>query len=242
MNINQFKKVANFSNWFNFAGQIVVRAIAILVSVIGRTGITIFLAVANGFAGSLAFADLSSQRFMQYVVSGGIAPEMAKNASHSTAHWVGLVVMIALDICIFIFGFVRPKKNDKGQTVDLEPYSKGMAWFSAALGTAGFLAGMLIKPLESWGLISILEITFMVMISSVAPLLLFVNTKYQKAEDGPLVYEIIDRFNEALKKGVIEYTENAAVKPQPKKPATPSGITTPTGQPFDLDAYIKMKQ
>ena len=237
MNIQQFKKVTQFKNWLRFASEAMVYIISVMVSIIGRTVMNILLAIANGYVGSLAFADIAYPRFMRAVMSAdpALSREMAEHIAHSQAHWSGIVIMLFLDACIFIFGFAPAIKNAKGNVIDLEPYSLGMAVFSALLGTAGFIGGMANGGAIVWNYIAVMNTVFMLMISSVAPILMYINTKYQKAADGGIVGEVLSWVVSEVKKNLSE-TQSPTTLPK-KQPQ--QKITNADGSLFDIDSFLK---
>lgn len=244
MNIQQFKKVTQFKNWLRFASESMVYIISIMVSIIGRTTMNILLALANGYVGSLAFADIAFPRFMRAVMSAdhSLSKGMAEHIAHSQAHWAGIVIMLFLDACIFIFGFVPKIRDSEGRVIDLEPYSLAMAIFSALLGTAGFIGGI---ESDTWGWKDIMNILFMFFFASVAPILMYINTKYQKAADGGIVAEVISWVISEVKKNLAN-TDNVTTLPTRKASAQQAQasaqrppIKTEAGTILNFDDFLK---
>jgi hypothetical protein len=232
MNTNQIKKAIALKNWVRFAGEIFAYVISVLDSIVGRSTMQILLAMANGYVGSLAFADLYYTRFMRAVMASdpALTKQMAEHIAHSQAHWAGIVIMLFLDACIFMFGFMKEAKYSEGGrniTVNLERWSKYMAVLSCVLGAVGFVEVLLVDPVATWGATQILQIVFGFIFSSIAPILMFHLTRYMRAVDGELVTLITDWVRNAIKKNLTDEV-GASTLPRPQRPKPSERV------PFDI--------
>jgi len=210
MNYNQIKKAVALKNWVRFMSEMTVYVLAILSSIIGRSVISVFLAIANGYVGSLAFADLFASRFFKAVMSDNPAMDkaLAMHEAHAQAHWAGIVIMLFLDVCIFIFGYAKGRvyKDEFGnqKKLNLEPISLYMAILSTALGGIGFILALVEDGQMAWSAVAVLQVAFGFIFAAVAPVLLFFLTKYIKVADTELVEVVTNWVSEKLKIDLAE--------------------------------------
>jgi hypothetical protein len=213
-----------------------VYVLAVLSSIIGRAVMALALAISNGYVGSLAFADRFAIRFFKAVMSANpsLDKTLAMHEAHASAHWSGIVIMVLLDLCIFIFGFAPAieYKGASGQKklLNLEPISLSMAILSALLGGVGFID----MESASLGASSVLEIVFGFIFASVAPILMFYLTKYIKVADTELVESVTKWVTGSLKN---ELTEMSTLKQNTPRTQTSQPIKrepVAVGSTFDF--------
>jgi len=188
MNDNQLLKLNKAKNAISYLDAMAVILLSFLSSTSGRFVLMVALAISNGYIGSIGFADLFKSRFVQLVLSKSpqLAEMAAQAVAHGKAHNAGIAIMLALDLCIFIFGFAKGKryKDEFGddRILNLEPASRAMAILSAVVGGVGFVM-VLGDKLFTGSLEGILQTFFGGLFSCIAPILLFKLTHYMKVMD-----------------------------------------------------------
>lgn len=245
MDAKQIKKAVALKNWLRFVNEIFSYVLASMNSTFGRSAMQLLLAVANGYVGSLAFADLFSMRFIKSVLASNpqLAKEMALHEAHAKAQIAGIIIMLFLDLCIFLFGFMREVSIKEGgltRTINLEPWSLRMAILSAVLGGVGFVEVTLQEPASTWGVNVILQVAFGFIFSSIAPILMYQLTRYMRAEDGPDIQIIVDWVKANVKKSLetdFEQEPKQMQKPKQQTPQRPP-ITTSQNIPFDINSFL----